>query len=120
MDKPKNIDQYIEGFPKDRQILLEQIRKTIKDAVPFAEEAISYGIPAFKFNSIAVWFAGYKNHIGLYPMYGMEKYKDEMEIYKGKGTKSTLQFSYDKPLPLAFITKLVKYKFGKANNKPGI
>jgi len=114
MDKPKNIDQYIAGFPKDRQILLEEIRKTIKNAVPLAEETFSYGMPAFKINSVSVWFAAYKNHIGLYPMYGMEKFRDEMEIYKGKGTKDTLQFPYDKPLPLELIARLVKYKFEKA------
>lgn len=48
MDKPKSIDEYISGFTKDRQVLLEQIRATIKNAVPFAEETISYGMPAFK------------------------------------------------------------------------
>lgn len=114
MDKPKNIDQYIAGFPKDRQILLEEIRKAIKIAVPLAEETFSYGMPAFKINSVSVWFAAYKNHIGLYPMYGMEKFRDEMEIYKGKGTKDTLQFPYNKPLPLELIAKLVIHKFEKA------
>jgi uncharacterized protein YdhG (YjbR/CyaY superfamily) len=114
MDKPKNIDQYIAGFPKDRQILLEEIRKTIKNAVPLAEETFSYGMPAFKINSVSVWFAAYKNHIGLYPMYGMEKFRDEMEFFKGRGTKDTLQFPYNKPLPLELIAKLVIHKFEKA------
>ena len=114
MDKPISIDQYISGFPKDRQVLLEQIRTTIKKAVPFAEETISYGMPAFKLNSVSVCFAAYKNHIGPSPMYGMEKFRDEMEIYKGKGTKDTLQFPYDKPLPLELIARLVKHKFEKA------
>lgn len=54
MDKPISIDQYISGFPKDKQVLLEQIRTTIKKAVPFAEETISYGMPAFKLNSVSV------------------------------------------------------------------
>jgi uncharacterized protein YdhG (YjbR/CyaY superfamily) len=114
MDKPTSIDQYISGFPKDKQVLLEQIRTAIKNSAPFAEETISYGMPAFKSNSVSVWFAAYKNHIGLYPMYGMEKFRDEMEIYKGKGTKDTLQFPFDKPLPLELIARLVKYKFEKA------
>ena len=47
-------------------------------------------------------------------MYGMEEFRDEMEIYKGKGTKDTLQFPYDKPLPLELVARLVKYKFEKA------
>jgi uncharacterized protein YdhG (YjbR/CyaY superfamily) len=115
-DKPTTIDQYIATFPKERQLVLEQLRVTIKNAVPFAEETISYGMPAFKYNSIAVWFAGYNNHIGLYPMYGMEQFTAEMEYYKGKGTKDTLRFAYDKALPLELITRLVQYKFKQSNN----
>ena len=49
----------------------------------------------------------------------MHKFEDEMAIYKGKGTKDTLQFSYNKPLPLELITKLVKYTFTKKKNETG-
>ena len=113
MDKPTTIDQYISGFPEDIQERLEQVRQAIRDAVPFAGEKISYGIPSFKFMSVSVWYAGYKNHIGLYPMYGMEKFAEEIEAYRGKGTKSTLQFGHNKPLPLDLIAKLVRHKFEK-------
>ena len=108
------VDEYIAAQSETIQPILNQLREVIKSAAPTASEIISYGMPAFKFNSVSVWFAGYKNHIGLYPMYGMEKFRDEMEIYKGKGTKDTLQFPYNKPLPLELIARLVKYKFEKA------
>ena len=114
--KPVNIDEYIADFPAETQALLEQMRATIKNAVPDAHETISYGMPAFKLNSVSIWFAAYKKHIGLYPMYGMDKFKDEMEQYRGKGTKDTLQFTYDKPLPLELIAKIVKYKMEKGQS----
>jgi len=48
--KPKDIDEYIAGFPHETQEILKQIRATIKKVVPDAEEAISYGIPTFNLN----------------------------------------------------------------------
>lgn len=113
MEKSATIDEYITSFPKEVQVLLEQMRATIKVAVPEVEEKISYGIPAFQLNKEAVFFAAYKKHIGMYPMYGMEKFKDEMAPYRGKGTKHSLHFSYNKPLPLELITKITQYKLYK-------
>lgn len=64
----KNIDEYIDTFPKDVQEILEKIRNTIKKAVPKVQETISYQMPTFKLNGKnMVHFAGYKNHIGFYP-----------------------------------------------------
>jgi uncharacterized protein YdhG (YjbR/CyaY superfamily) len=54
MKKPINIDEYISGFPKETQKILEQLRATIKKAAPNADEVISYSIPAFKLNGMLV------------------------------------------------------------------
>ena len=62
---PKNIDEYIVGFPEDVQKVLEKIRKTIRKAAPQAEETINYGIPTFTLNGNLVHFAAFKNHIGF-------------------------------------------------------
>jgi uncharacterized protein YdhG (YjbR/CyaY superfamily) len=63
----KTIDEYIAQFPKNTQLLLEQIRAVIKKAAPTAEEKISYGIPTFVLHKNLVHFGGFKNHIGFYP-----------------------------------------------------
>jgi uncharacterized protein YdhG (YjbR/CyaY superfamily) len=108
--KPKNIDEYIAGFPADTQLVLEQVRSTIKKAAPEAEEKISYGMPTFTLNkTYLVYFAGYKSHIGLYPTpVGIETFKKELSVYKqGKGS---VQFPLDKPMPLSLITKIVKFR----------
>ncbi len=103
------IDQYIAGFPKDVQKILEQVRSTIKKAAPDAEEKISYAIPTFTLNGNLVHFAAFKNHIGFYPApTGSEAFKKELSVYKtGKGS---VQFQLDKPMPFELIIKIVKFR----------
>ena len=105
----KNIDAYIATFPKEVQVILEQVRTAIKSSAPKAEEAISYNMPAFKYHGMLVYFAGYKNHIGFYSLpSGHKTFEKELSIYKqGKGS---VQFPIDKPMPLALIKKIVKFR----------
>jgi len=114
------IDKYISTFPKDVQKKLESIRQTIKKSAPGAEETISYQIPAFKLNGPLIYFAGFKNHVSIYPApRGDAEFKKELSEYKGG--KGTVQFPLDKPIPLSLIGRIVKYRikenFKKVNNK---
>ena len=107
---PRDIDEYIAGFPKDVQEKLEKIRMTIKKAAPDAEETISYKIPTFNLKGkYLIYFAAYKKHIALYPApIGIPEFKEEIVVYEsGKGT---LQFPLDKPIPFNLIRKIVKYR----------
>lgn len=109
INKPTNTDEYIASFPKETQLLLEQIRAIIKKAAPNATEVISYQMPAFKQNKILVYFAGYKNHIGFYPTAtGIEAFKSEFTNYKW--SKGAVQFPLNQPLPEELITKIVSFK----------
>ncbi len=104
----QNIDEYIAGFPKDVQEILEKIRMTIKKAAPNAEETISYKMPTFNLNGqYLIYFAAYKKHIGFYPVpVGGAEFNKEVSAYRaGKGT---LQFPLDKPIPYKLISKIVK------------
>lgn len=107
---PKDIDDYIAGFPADVQKLLERIRKTIQKAAPDAVEAISYQIPTFKLGGKnMIHFAAFKNHIGLYPApRGVAEFKNELAKYEGG--KGTMQFPLDKPIPYDLITRIVKFR----------
>jgi len=107
---PKNIDEYIAGFPNDVQEILEKIRMTIRKAAPDAEETISYQIPTFTLKGkYLVYFAAYKKHIGFYPApTGIEKFKNELSIYGS--AKGTLKFPLDKPIPFGLISKIVKFR----------
>ena len=105
----KDFDEYFSQQTPEVQILLEQMRQTIKKAAPEAEEVISYNMPAFKYYGMLVYFAAYKNHIGFYATpTGHSEFKEELSIYKqGKGS---VQFPLTKPLPLDLITKIVKFR----------
>lgn len=46
--KSANIDAYIAAFSEDVQKILGQVRLTVSNDTPGAEETISYGKPAFK------------------------------------------------------------------------
>lgn len=104
-----SIDTYIASFPVDVQKLLKQIRATIKKAAPTAQEKISYAMPTFYLHGNLVHFAGYKNHIGFYPApSGITAFKKELSVYKH--AKGSVQFPLEEPLPLALITKIVKFR----------
>ncbi|MBC7836530.1 DUF1801 domain-containing protein [Acetobacteraceae bacterium] len=105
----KDIDSYIEDYPKDVQSILKKLRATIKKAAPNATEAISYGIPTFKLNGNLVHFGGFEKHIGLYPGSGAIKIFKK-DLLKYKGGKGTIQFPIDEPLPFDLITKIVKLR----------
>ncbi len=106
---PKNIDEYIAGFPKEVQEILQKIRLTVRKAAPDAEEAISYQMPTFKLKGNLVHFAAFKNHIGFYPTpTGTEKFQKELSIYKGG--KGSIRFPLDKPIPFGLISKIVKFR----------
>ncbi|BFM41559.1 DUF1801 domain-containing protein [Flavobacterium sp. CFS9] len=107
--KPENIDEYIGNFPNDVQEVLERIRMTIQHAAPDAKEKISYSMPAFEQNGIVVYFAAFKNHIGLYALpSGHDAFKEELSKYKsGKGS---VQFPLHQPMPYDLITKIVKFR----------
>jgi len=107
---PTNIDEYIADFSEEIQILLNQVRSTIKQVAPDAEESVAYGMPAYKLNGKPlVYFAGYKNHIGFYATpTGHAEFAKELSKYKqGKGS---VQFPIDQPIPIKLIAQIVEFR----------
>ena len=105
----KDIDAYIAGAELNHRSILEEMRTIIKKAAPKAEEVISYGMPAFKQYSVLVYFAAAKKHLGFYPTGGPTTvFAKELKGYVT--TKGAIQFPWDKKLPAALITKIVKYR----------
>jgi len=104
-----SIDEYIASFPEETQALLQKVRATIKAAAPDADERISYQMPAFAQRGNLVYFAALKDSIGLYPTSsGIEAFRDELAAYKG--TKGSVKFPMDQPLPLDLITRIVQFR----------
>ena len=106
---PKTIDEYIAPWPEEIKAKLRSMRETIQKAAPAAEEAISYQMPTFTLHGNLVHFAAFKNHIGFYPVpSGLKAF--EKELSKFKTGKGSAQFPLDQPLPLALVTKIVKFR----------
>jgi len=115
---PRNIDEYIAGFPPGVQEILEKVRMTIREAAPDAEEAIKYQIPTFTLNGNLVHFAAFPKHIGFYPTpAGMEAFKDELSVYKG--AKGSVQFPLDQPIPFDLISRIVAFRVKESTGKAG-
>jgi uncharacterized protein YdhG (YjbR/CyaY superfamily) len=107
---PNNVDEYIADFPEEIQSLLNQVRSTIKQAAPDAEESIGYGMPAYKTHGKPlVYFAAFKNHIGFYATpTGHAEFAKELSNYKqGKGS---VQFPIDQPMPIRLIAQIVEFR----------
>ncbi|MFH0758152.1 MAG: DUF1801 domain-containing protein [Bacteroidota bacterium] len=106
----RSVEEYIDSFPEEVQILLERVRSTIREKAPGALESISYGMPAYKTHGKPlVFFAGFKKHIGFYATpTGHAAFAAELSPYKqGKGS---VQFPLDKPIPFGLIGRMVEFR----------
>ena len=111
-DTTKNIDGYIADYPPEIQKKLIELRATIRNAAPEAEEKISYGMPAFSFKGVLIYFAVHTKHIGIYPYpSAIEAFKKEASKYKT--AKGSIQFPLDKPLPLELISRIVTFRLNE-------
>jgi uncharacterized protein YdhG (YjbR/CyaY superfamily) len=108
-NKSPEVDSYIAAFPRPVQARLKKVRATIRANAPKAEEVISYRIPAYRQNGTLVYFAGFKDHIGLFPpVRGDARLARALSGFAGP--KGNLRFPHDEPLPLGLIARIVRLK----------
>lgn len=111
-----DIDAYHASFPPDIQKILQLLRQAIRQAAPQATETISYNMPAFKQHQVLVYYAANNNHIGFYPTPApILFFKNKLTNYKS--SKGAIQFPIDKPLPLALIKEIVRYRLQQDEEK---
>ena len=107
----KSVTEYIASKPKDVQVILKRVRSAIRKAVPAAEEAISYQIPAYKLNGAPVLYvAAWKQHYSLYPASNalVEAFKDELAPYKL--SKGTIRLPLSEPVPVDLIERIAMFR----------
>jgi uncharacterized protein YdhG (YjbR/CyaY superfamily) len=104
------VNEYIDSFPTDTKSILKELREIMKEEVPGGEETTGYGVPVVNLNGKPViYFAAFKNHTSIYPApRGAKEFRNELEKYKGG--KGTVQFPLDKPLPIALIKRIVRFR----------
>lgn len=108
------VDAYIAAAPKAAQPLLRQLRELIRSGAPQAEEKISYGMPYYRYHGHLMYFAAFKNHVGLYPVGNTDKHLGMSEWVTGKGT---FRFPIAEALPVAQIRRLIKTRVKENEQK---
>ena len=114
---PKTVDAYLAAVPEPARTTLNKVRAAIRSVVPAeATEAISYGIPSFKYKGSLLWYAAFSNHCSLFPgsKAVIKMFEKELEGYTV--SKGTIQFSLDKPLPASLLKKIVKARLAEKAN----
>lgn len=107
----QSVDQYLKQQPDAARKQLERVRRAIKKAVPRAEEAISYQIPAFKLDGRALlYFAGWKEHYSLYPATAgvVARFGKVLKGYLV--SKGTLRFALSEPVPTQLIAGIASQR----------
>jgi len=111
----KSVDEYIASQPEGMQSVLGRVRSTIRQALPGAEEVISYKIPAYRLHGGAVlYFAGRKQHYSLYPATGglVAALKEQLASYEV--SKGTIRFPLSQPVPVKLIGRIAKFRAKEA------
>ena len=111
---PAEIDEYLAALDEPKRATLEELRRTILEIVPEAEQGISYGIPAFKIGGkVVAGFAAFKHHLSYFPHSGsvLPELGDDIAGYGG--SKGTLQFAVDTPLPKPLVEKLIAVRLSQ-------
>jgi uncharacterized protein YdhG (YjbR/CyaY superfamily) len=109
------IDDYLATLDEPKRTTLEAVRRTIHAMLPDAEEALSYGLPAFKVNGRAVaGFGAAKTHLTYMPFSGTVLASVDPAVIDGYGvSKGALRFPIDTPLPERVIRPLIEARLAE-------
>ena len=106
--KPQNIEEYIAVQDAQVQPRLKEVRDILAEALPEAEERISWSMPTFWKGRNIIHFAAAKKHIGLYPGDGAtEAFKKELTGFDV--SKGTIRLPYDQELPADLIAGIARW-----------
>ncbi len=108
------VDEYLAAVPEPARTTLNKVRKIIQSVVPAeATEAISYGMPAFKYKGPLFAYAAFKDHCSLFPMSAGLIVEFAEELKKFETSKGTIRFPMDKPPSAVLIRELVKARIAQ-------
>ncbi len=116
---PRTVDEYLARLPEPSRGALQRVRMIVRDVIPpEATEAISYGIPTFKYNGMLMSFAAFSDHCSVFPGAGpIEEFQKDLKNFRT--AKGTIQFAPEKPLPSSLLKKLVKARMEENERKKG-
>ena len=106
-ERPKfnSHEEYIATMPSDVKKILFKVQALVEAAVPKAQRCISYSMPAYRDGKVFFYFAGFKNHLGVYPPVREDK-KLIAELAPYSNEKGNLTFKYNEPIPYELIGRV--------------
>lgn len=110
--KPKTVDEYIASQEEDVRSKLEEVRAIIREAIPDAEERISWSMPTYWKGRNLIHFAASKKHIGIYPG-GEATTVFAEELAEIDVSKGTIRLPFDRELPAELIAKIAKWCYAE-------
>ena len=112
-----SVDEYFSFIEEPARSTLHKVRAIIHSVLPAeATEIISYGVPAFKYRKVLVWYAAFSDHCSLFPTASViEQFKDELKSYRI--SKGTIQFPVNKPLPAGLLKKMVRARLARVETR---
>ena len=113
LNRPIDVDAYLNALPEDQKSALAHLRQLIKTTALKAEEVISYGMPAYKYHGMLVYFAAFKAHCSLFAV-NNDAFHEELENYKT--SKGTIQFTPEKPIPDDLVKRIIQFRM-RANEE---
>jgi uncharacterized protein YdhG (YjbR/CyaY superfamily) len=111
MSAPESpIDSHLAQFDPPQRGTLVALRDTLRELLPDAEESISYNMPCFKVDGVAVaGFDGFKKHCSYFPHSGnVVGQVTGIPAWCTVASAGTLQFPVDRPLPKTLVRRLVR------------
>lgn len=103
----ETVDNYIKAFPEAVQERLITLRQLFFQLIPDVEESIRYKMPAYKVGKHHLYFAAYKKHMGMYPVYGLGELENKIKAYRAKNTKDSIHFLHSEALPIELIKSII-------------
>ena len=107
---PATIDEYILRQEESIKPMLVSLRNTIGEAIPEADETISWITPTWKKKGNIIRFAVSKNHIGVYVWEDAVSHFEER--LKGIDTDTgVIRLKFGEEMPLSLISDIAKWCF---------
>jgi uncharacterized protein YdhG (YjbR/CyaY superfamily) len=115
---PQSIDEYLAALDEPKRRTLQELRQTILDIIPDAQECISYGMPAFRVEGkVIAGFAAFKNHLSYLPHSGSVLGRLSEDLAGYESTPGSLHFPIDQPLPKGLVKKLIANRLGEVRGR---
>ena len=106
--KPATIDEYIAAQEESVQPMLQQLRTILRQAIPEAEERMSWSMPTYWKKQNLIHFAAARKHIGLYPG-GEATTVFARELASLDVSKGTIRLPLDRELPEELIRCIARW-----------